>query len=241
MEITRTGDVAELCLDWPERRNAFGVLQARELREALLAVATCAVVIVRAEGRAFCAGGDLREIAALAALGPDAVASAIYSDFQALFRVIDAHEAVLLAAVDGPAVGFGCDLALACDVTFLGARGWLAQGWARLGLIPATGGALYAKRRAGVSGLWRFMAKERLSPAEADELKLAVAVDDARSAARDMARALMELPAEQLRATKALSRLGNVEEYLPAALAYQREFITGDCFKARAARLLSER
>jgi enoyl-CoA hydratase/carnithine racemase len=150
----RHGDVAEIVLDWPEVRNALGPAEGAELRVALTRAACdpkVGAIVLSANGSAFCSGGKLPEIVELARGGPEAVRTAVYGEFQGVFRALQSSPVPVIAAVDGPAIGFGCDLALAANISFIGCAGWLAQGWMRAGLIPATGGTLYAMRRGGAA------------------------------------------------------------------------------------------
>src|SRR5688500_5164962 len=87
----RHGAVAELTLDWPEVRNALGAPEGRELRLALedtLADAEVGAVVLSANGKAFCAGGNLPAIVDLAKGGPHAVRDKVYGEFQGIFRAI---------------------------------------------------------------------------------------------------------------------------------------------------------
>ena len=106
----------------------------------------CRCVVLSAEGTAFCAGGNLREVWRLVQMGEDAVRARIYGSFQGLVRRLRSLPVPVIAAVDGPAVGLGFDLALACDLRLFGADAWVQQGWATVGLIPATGGFRFLSR-----------------------------------------------------------------------------------------------
>lgn len=231
----------EIALDWPEMRNALGPQQGRELRLALEAAnlrKDISAIVLSARGKAFCAGGDLAQIVQLAEGGASAVRDTIYGEFQGIFRAIAESPVPVISAVEGPAVGFGCDLALCGQVTFVGPAGWLAQGWARVGLIPATGGTLYAARRAGPQAVWQLLAADRLDGSQAQALGLAIASENAREAAMEMAQKLAAVPASTLRATLALSRIDELEPHLTAALDFQAEFITSAEFAARARKIL---
>jgi hypothetical protein len=84
----------------------------------------------------------------------------IYDLPQSMVRALVSVSVPIIAALDGPAVGLGMDLALACDMRLVGAGGWMMQGWARAGLVPATGGVLLMERLApGIP-----MADDRRSP-----------------------------------------------------------------------------
>lgn len=240
--ITRHEDVAEITLDWPEIRNALGPSEGKSLREGLeqvLADADVGAIVLSANGKAFCAGGNLPEILRLADEGAEAVRSTIYAEFQGVFRAITTAAVPVIAAVDGPAVGFGCDLALAGSATCIGTRGWLAQGWAKAGLIPATGGTLYAKRRGGAQAVWRLLAADRLDGPAAERIGLGIACEDARETALAMARTFASLPRAALKALVALQGIDDVEAHLAKALDFQSGFLSDPAFRERVAALLA--
>lgn len=242
VDSTETGGVLTLALNWPERRNAMGPDEAMELARAFAAAEAdpgVGVIVLRSATGSFCAGGDLARITALARMGEEAVRAQVYGVFQALFRTIDGLSKPLIAAVDGPAIGFGADLALAADLTIVGDRGWLRQGWAAMGLIPATGGALYVHRRAGMAGVLRFLAAERLSGADCAALGLAQHAPDAGLAAEATARALAALPRDAVLTVKRLARIGETRAHLDAALEAQVGFLTGETFLTRAEAFLA--
>lgn len=237
----RHGGVAEITLDWPEIRNALGVPQGRELRLALesaLADREVGAIVLTANGKAFCAGGNLPAIIELAKGGPEAVRDKIYGEFQGVFRVIGEARVPVIAAVEGPAVGFGCDLALAGSATFVGPTGWLAQGWIKAGLIPATGGTHYVKRRGGQQAIYRMLAADKVDGPTLEAWNLAIASEDARADALAMAEKLAGYARGPLEAAVALERIDEREAHLEAALAYQVGFITHPDFAANAAKLL---
>ncbi len=233
--------VVEITLDWPEIRNALGPVEAAELRvamEAANADGGVAAIVLSANGKAFCAGGNLPEIVRLAAAGKDAVREKIYREFQGVFRAIRESKVPVIAGVDGAAVGFGCDLAIAGAMTFIGKQGWLAQGWAKLGLVPATGGTLYAMERGGPQAMWRLLAAERVDGPAAEALGLGIACEDGRAAALAAAARLAALPSEAVRAVTRLAGVREMEAHWEMALGYQAEFLTSPVFAARAAALL---
>lgn len=239
--VQRHNTVLEITLDWPDKRNALGPVEGRELRLALESASadpTVAAIILTASGKAFCAGGNLPEIVRLAKQGIDAVTDAIYGEFQGVFRAIRQSPVPVIAAVDGAAVGFGCDLALAGSATFIGRQGWIAQGWMKAGLIPATGGTHYVIRRAGPQTLWRLLQADRVDGPTAESWGLAIACEDARSAALEMASKLASYPHNPLRAVTHLANIGDVDEHLQQALTYQAGFITAPEFEENTDKLL---
>lgn len=239
----RHGAVAEITLDWPELRNALGVPEGRELRLALEATftdETVGAVVLSANGKAFCAGGNLPAIVELARGGAQAVRDKIYAEFQGVFRAITQSRVPVITAVDGAAVGFGCDLALAGSATFVGPAGWLAQGWIKAGLIPATGGTYYVKRRGGSQAVFRMLAADKVDGPTLEAWHLAIAAPEARAAALEMAAKLAGYPRGPLEAVVALERIDEPAAHLEAALAYQVGFITQPDFADYAAKLLGK-
>lgn len=242
--LRRRGQIAEVVLDWPEVRNAIGPAEARELRLALEEATSdpdLGALVLSGEGKAFCAGGNLPAILdVVRAGGKDAVRDRIYTDFQGIFRLIQYSPVPVISAVDGPAIGWGCDLALAGNVTFVGAKGWLAQGWIKAGLVPATGGTLYALRRGGPQAVWNLLAADRVDGAAAESWKLATACENAKESALAMAEKLVCLPRGPMLATKNLASLDQFEDHLDQALKYQVGFLTDPGFEALAVKALNK-
>ncbi|HEV2755379.1 MAG TPA: enoyl-CoA hydratase/isomerase family protein [Actinomycetota bacterium] len=150
VRIDREEDVAVLTLDRPERRNALGSRDARAVAAAVDEGAHGArVLILTGAGDAFSAGGDLDELERWGDLEPAEIGSTLYESFQAMIRAIRRSDAVVIAAVNGAAVGAGMDLALACDLRVAADTARLGQVWVRLGVIPGTGGAWLTQHLAG--------------------------------------------------------------------------------------------
>ena len=133
---------------------------------------------------AFCAGGDLDELAAAGEAGPDALQH-IYAGFLALAEC----PLPTFAAVDGPAVGAGLNLALAADVRIAGETARFEPGFLRLGVHPGGGMTWMAQRIVGPQVTTAMLlGGEGLDAARAAELGLVLRVAtgegaDGRSAA----------------------------------------------------------
>jgi enoyl-CoA hydratase/carnithine racemase len=242
VELRREGHIAELSMAAADVRNALGPDDAREMRLAMESIASqreTRAVVVSADGPAFCAGGNLRKLMEMIGGGESVVRDVIYKEFQGLFRAISELEVPLICAVDGPAVGLGCDLALAGDITFIGSSGYLAQGWASLGLIPAPGGTRLIMQRGGSRALWKLLSTPKMDGMTAQEFGLGVACESARMSALEAAQALARLPPEAIRATKHLSRIDDFNEHLKTGLAFQAGFLTSAEFARRAEKILS--
>jgi enoyl-CoA hydratase/carnithine racemase len=190
--------VAEVTMRWPGARNALGPDDALEIRDALDAAyeAGAEILILTGEG-AFCAGGNLPVIAAaIEGKTAEEVGEVVYERFQGVIRALRDAPIPTIAAVDGPAVGLGMDIALTCDMRLVGEQGSMRQGWAMIGVLSGTGGAAAIERIAPGVG-WRLIAEQPvLDGAECERLGLGEAVEgSALDAARDRARRLLRMPA----------------------------------------------
>ena len=148
------GSASVVTLDFPQKRNALNADDAVELVDVLrrasaaAAEAESSALILTGNG-AFCSGGDLPYFAALGATHTaEQVRTTVYTKMQDVVRALFECALPTIAAIDGPAIGLGMDLALACDMRFIGPQGYLMQGWARAGLIAGTGGVGFLARLA---------------------------------------------------------------------------------------------
>ena len=166
--------VARLTLARPEKHNALDATMIAEITEAARGLATdtsVRVVVLSAEGRSFCAGGDLgwmRDQMEADAAAREGQARALAGMLSALDRL----PMPLLGAVQGPAYGGGVGLLSVCDIA-VGVEGaGFAMTEVRLGIIPATIGP-YVLARIGAPAARRLMlSARRFGPEEALALGL---------------------------------------------------------------------
>ena len=149
VRLERRGAVALLTLDRPQVLNALD----RATLEALCARAgelardpTLRAVVLTGEGRAFAAGADIAEMRALDALGGEAFSRLGHAALGAL----EALPVPTIAAVNGFALGGGCELACACDWIYASNRARFGQPEVALGLLPGFGGTSRLLRRVGI-------------------------------------------------------------------------------------------
>jgi 2-(1,2-epoxy-1,2-dihydrophenyl)acetyl-CoA isomerase len=240
------GPAALVILDWPEKRNALGPDQAAELAAALRTVAAdpdVRGVVITGNG-AFCAGGDIKGMVARADMPPEERRALVYSAYQGLIRAVVELPVPTVAAVDGPAVGMGFDLALACDSRFIGPEGWCRQGWARLGLIPGTGGELLLRTRAP-GALWQLLDGQPKVTADLAE-RLGIGERTGERTAREMALQRVESYAAYSRTVLAgYVRLNRSElrarlaDHQADCLAVQLELLADPEFRNRAGAALA--
>lgn len=125
IRIERTGAVLLCTIDRPERRNALDAQHLDDLTEVLGGVGDARALVIAGEGSAFCAGADLSHVE-----DKDA-AEMVRRTLDVLSRLT----ICTIAAVEGPAMGAGCQLALACDLRVVGERARFGVPSAKLGLM----------------------------------------------------------------------------------------------------------
>ncbi|MCK8669768.1 enoyl-CoA hydratase/isomerase family protein [Rhodococcus sp. NPDC003382] len=233
-------------LRWTDKRNALSADDADLVAEAITgagAESAARALVLAGEGQ-FCAGGDLPFFAELGrTLTPEEIHRTIYGRVQAMVRALRDCPVPTIAAVDGAAVGLGMDLALACDMRFVGPKGFLMQGWARAGLIPGTGGTALLHRVAP-ERLWQLLAtQERVSAERAVELGLAESGEpDALTAALARVEALSYIDRRVLGDYAALARRAAWpdEENFDQAGARQGHLLTSQHFRDLTRQLLGK-
>ena len=147
IELERDGRVATLTVSRPEVRNALDGETVAELHRALEEVraARVTVLIVTGKGdQAFVAGAD---IASIRERRRDDALASINSR---LMTAVESHEAVTIAAVNGYALGGGCELALACDLRLAADNAVFGLPEPSLGIIPGAGGTQRLPRIVGL-------------------------------------------------------------------------------------------
>ena len=204
--------VAELIMDRPEARNALSTDQARRLRDAVAEVAAdrqvSVVLLCSALSDAFCVGADLKERGRL----DDDQLRAQRGVFVEAFGAVLGLEVPTIAAVEGYALGGGCELALSCDLIVASDDAIFGLPEVGLGLVPGGGGTQLLSRRIGLNrALDLILTGRRVGAAEATDLGLAdrcVPAGSARTAARQLAEQIAAQSPISLRAAKRAVREG---------------------------------
>lgn len=177
----RSDGVLTLTLDRPEKRNALNIALITALQEALDSAAAdegVRVIVIRGAGESFCAGADL-EALQRAAEESDPVANV--RDAEVLGRLLITmrrHPRPIIAAVHGHALAGGAGLATACDLVVARDDAVFGYPEVHLGFVPAMVMALL-RRTVGEKAAFELVARgERLSAAQAAELRLVNQVVD---------------------------------------------------------------
>src|SRR4051794_4398361 len=144
--------VARLTLNRPDRLNSFNVQMHGDVKAALTHVreeAACRVLVLTGAGRGFCAGQDLSDRAvAPGASGPD-LGESIELRYKPLVLALRSLPKPIIAAVNGVAAGAGANIALACDLVIAAKSASFIQSFAKLGLVPDSGGTWSLPRLVG--------------------------------------------------------------------------------------------
>ncbi len=149
LTIERDGAIATITVTRPKVLNALNVATVAALRAAIDELAqndTVRVIILTGSGdRAFIAGADIRELAPLTPVEAEALARR----GQALCHAIEQMGKPVIAAINGFALGGGCELAMACTIRIAADTAKLGQPEIKLGLVPGYGGTQRLARLVG--------------------------------------------------------------------------------------------
>jgi enoyl-CoA hydratase len=202
VEVPEKG-VVLITLDLPERRNAMTAELTDAWQTEIAAIAAddaVRCVVVTGAGKAFCAGGDLGWIGESPDLSVDAIRARMLPFYRA-WLAIRSLEIPSIAAVNGPAIGAGLCLALACDLRYAAAGATLSAPFTRLGM------------HAGMAATW--LLPEAVGLPAAKELLLTGRTVDADEALR-LGLVNGVCPPDQLLAT-ALETAGRIATAAPVA------------------------
>lgn len=148
--LERIGTVGVITMNRPEALNALNEQTLRELDSVLDEVAQCEeilVAVVTGAGKAFVAGADIAQMCELTPEG-----AKVFGEFgNAVFHKLENLSKPTIAAVNGFALGGGCELALACDIRIAGVKAKFGQPEVGLGITPGFGGTQRLPRTVGIS------------------------------------------------------------------------------------------
>lgn len=225
--------IAVLTIDRPSVHNAFTERTIKELNraldDALGSEGIYALVLTGADG-GFCAGADVNEMPDWAGMGK-APYGAFLEEVQAVVSHLQESATPTIAAVGGPAIGAGCDFALACDFRLVGPDAVLREGFVNVGLVPGDGGAWLLPRLVGEAKAREYLLTgEDITPEAAVDMGLArgeteTPVEDA----VDLAEQLRDLPREAVRRTNQLvDPEQSFDEYCERAIDAQWACVTDE-------------
>ncbi|MCM8731638.1 crotonase/enoyl-CoA hydratase family protein [Hephaestia sp. GCM10023244] len=221
VRVEREDTTAIVTLNQPEKRNPISGLAMIDALEATMRALdddlTVRAVILTGEGTAFSSGGDLNAMVAPKSSLRDPVPAQTRRNYRAgiqrLPLLFEALEVPVIAAVNGAAIGAGCDLACMCDIRIAGERAKFAESFVKLGIVPGDGGAWLLPRIIGFAKASELaLTGEMLDATQALACGLVsrVVPDDALMAeARSIAAKIAANPPHAVRMTKRLLREGH--------------------------------
>jgi 2-(1,2-epoxy-1,2-dihydrophenyl)acetyl-CoA isomerase len=166
--IEKKNGIHLIKLNRPEVLNSFNREMSLALQDALKDSGndeSCRVIILSGAGRAFCAGQDLSE-----AISPDGpgIKKIVEEHYNPIITLIRETPKPVLGMVNGVAAGAGCNIALACDITFASEEVNFIQAFSRIGLIPDSGGTFFLPRLVGMQRAAAYMfSGQKVGAAEA--------------------------------------------------------------------------
>jgi 2-(1,2-epoxy-1,2-dihydrophenyl)acetyl-CoA isomerase len=202
-------NIARLTLNRPDKLNSFTTAMHGEVQDALGRVRSggARVLVLTGAGRGFCAGQDLGDRAVAPGSQPVDLGDSIENYYKPLVLSLRALPMPVIAAVNGVAAGAGANIALACDLVVAARSASFVQSFAKLGLVPDSGGTWMLPRLVGnARALGMTLLGPKLSADQAAAWGLIwQCVEDAElaSTVEALARQLATAPTRGLAATKA--------------------------------------
>nr|WP_255429579.1 crotonase/enoyl-CoA hydratase family protein [Ramlibacter albus] len=234
MKKTREGAILILTMSQPETRNAVtGNTAAAEFEQACAEVQadrSIRVVVITGEGPVFSSGGNVKDMQKYfqQQLSPEDIREEYRRGVQRIPRALYNLDVPVIAAVNGPAIGAGCDLTCMCDIRIASEKASFAESFVKVGLVAGDGGAWLLPRAVGLSKASEMaFTGEAVSAQEALACGLVsrvVPAEQLMETALGVARKIAANPGGPLRMTKRLIREGqqqSLESLLEISAAYQ--------------------
>lgn len=163
-------DVATITLNRPGQLNACSLGMAADILLALDRLGDARVLVLTGEGRAFCSGADLAESGERPVTGAQGSYMALTEKYNPMMMKLARLHLPIVCAVNGPAAGIGCSLALAGDFTIAGASAYFLQAFVNIGLVPDGGASWMLPRLVGKARATEMMMLgEKIGPEKAHE------------------------------------------------------------------------
>ena len=218
LKYEQDGAIVTLTMNAPEVRNALtgnaAVDEFVAAVERINADTTVRVMILTGAGTAFSSGGNVKDMKRFTTdeVTPAEIGRWYRTGIQRLPLALQKLEVPSIAAVNGPAVGAGCDLACMCDMRIASTSALFAESFIRVGLIPGDGGAWLLPRVVGLSKAMEMsFTGDAVHAEEAQAIGLVsrvVGPEALLPEARSLAARIARNPGQTLRLTKRLLREG---------------------------------
>ena len=169
----RDDDVLTITLNRPERLNAAPPQMADEIFDAIRDLGDARAVLLKGEGRAFCSGADLAARGESALGGGEGAFQSLNKHYNPMIMALANLPVPVVSAVQGPAAGVGCSIALTADFVLAGKSGYFLQAFVNIGLVPDGGSSWLLPRLVGLPQATRMMMLgEKIGAEEAERIGL---------------------------------------------------------------------
>jgi 2-(1,2-epoxy-1,2-dihydrophenyl)acetyl-CoA isomerase len=252
LQISAAG-VATVTLDRPQALNAWNQQLGLDLLDALRRVGetpAARAVVITGAGRAFSSGADLKDFSG-GELTPDGrpdVYKTLTERYHPIMRAVRELPLPVLAAVNGPAVGIGCSLALCCDLVLAAQSAYFLLAFVNIGLVPDGGSSLFVPSRVGMARASEMaLLGERVPAEQALQWGLVnrvVADEELRQEVAELAERLASGPTRAYAGAKRQLNgwlYGRMAEQLELEAQIQREMAGSDDFLEGAMAFLEKR
>ena len=156
--VEKDGPLTTITLDRPDRLNAMAPQMADELSEALYDLGDSRAVLITGAGKGFCSGADLAARGERSALNSKGGSHrALQNHYNPAINMVLRAPVSVICAVNGPAAGVGCSLALAGDFVLAGKSAYFLQAFVNIGLVPDGGSTWLLARAIGRARATRMM------------------------------------------------------------------------------------
>lgn len=206
--VEKSGGVCNITLNRPKSFNSFNRAMALELQQTLDNAGQdkdVRVIVLRGEGKAFCAGQDLVEVTD-EKLNPG-FKKILDEHYGPIIQKIRNNPKPIVAAVNGVAAGAGANIALACDIVIAKEGAKFIQAFSAIGLIPDSGGTFFLPRLVGFQKASALaMLGDAVEAKEAEAIGMiykAIPEDNFEEALSKLAFKLAQMPTKGLSLTKA--------------------------------------
>ncbi|HEX5059271.1 MAG TPA: enoyl-CoA hydratase-related protein [Kofleriaceae bacterium] len=148
--VVDRGPVRTITLDRPDSKNGLTYEIAMQITAAITGGTAANVIVLAGANGAFCSGLDLKDAMQRGLKSGAELRQSMSESFHAVIRALRDSGVPTIAAVDGVAVGFGCDLALACDIRICSDRASFGELFIKRGLMPDGGSTFLLPRIVGL-------------------------------------------------------------------------------------------
>jgi enoyl-CoA hydratase/carnithine racemase len=223
-----------ITLNRPESSNAYSSGMVKNLVDVLHYADvdnSIRAIVITGAGKSFCAGGDVKAMrgkSGMFAGESNQLREAYENGIQQIPKTISNLKTPLIAMVNGPAVGAGCDLAAMCDLRIASDEALFAETFAKVGLVPGDGGAFFLTRLVGFGkAMEMFLTCRSYNALEAKEMGLVnevVLPTQLRSKTEELIEHIISLPPIALQMTKRAlyhSYMNDLNSHLELMAAFQ--------------------